>query len=102
VRLAKDAIEAIGFAAATLTTAALVPQLIRVWRLRSAREISLGMFLMFSVGVTLWLIYGLYVHAMPVVLANAVTLVLSLSILVLKIRFDRHAMDKVQPEGAPR
>jgi MtN3 and saliva related transmembrane protein len=95
-------VEAIGFMAATLTTVALVPQLMRVWRLRSAREISLGMFVMFSVGVTLWLVYGLSVHAMPVVLANAVTLVLSLAILGLKLRFDRHATDKVQPDGAPR
>jgi MtN3 and saliva related transmembrane protein len=97
-----SAVEAIGFTAATLTTVALVPQLVRVWRLRSAREISLGMFLMFSVGVTLWLVYGLAVHAMPVVLANAVTLVLSLAILGLKLRFDRHATDREQPKGAPR
>jgi MtN3 and saliva related transmembrane protein len=97
-----NVVDAIGFTAATLTTVALVPQLVRVWRLRSAREISLGMFLMFSLGVTLWLIYGIALHAMPVVLANAVTLVLSLAILGLKLRFDSHATDKDQPDGAPR
>jgi MtN3 and saliva related transmembrane protein len=64
-----------------------VPQLIRVWRLRSAREISLIMFLVFSLGVFLWLIYGVFIHSMPVILANAVTLALSLAILALKIRF---------------
>ncbi len=95
-------VETIGFTAATLTTVALVPQLVSVWRLRSAREISLEMFVMFSLGVTLWLVYGVALHAMPVVLANAVTLVLSLAILALKLRFDSHATDKEQPDGAPR
>lgn len=81
------AVNAIGMAAAVCTTVSFVPQLIRVWRLRSAREISLIMFLVFSLGVFLWLIYGVFIHSMPVILANAVTLALSLAILALKIRF---------------
>jgi MtN3 and saliva related transmembrane protein len=78
-----------GYCAAILTTTSFVPQLIRVWRLRSARDISLTMFLAFSLGVFLWLIYGISLHSIPMILANGVTLALSLAILILKIRFDR-------------
>ncbi len=83
------AVNAIGLAAATCTTISFVPQLIRVWRLRSAREISLIMFSVFSLGVFLWLLYGLFIHSLPIILANAITLALSLAILALKLRFDR-------------
>ena len=78
-----------GYLAAVLTTVSFIPQLIRVWRLRSARDISLSMFLAFSLGVFLWLVYGIAIHSIPVILANAVTLALSLTILILKLRFDR-------------
>ena len=80
-------VNAIGMAAAVCTTVSLVPQLIRVWRLKSAREISLTMFLVFSLGVLLWLVYGVCIHSAPVILANVVTLALSLAILGLKLRF---------------
>jgi MtN3 and saliva related transmembrane protein len=76
--------------AAFCTTISFVPQLIRVWRLRSAREISLIMFLIFSLGTALWLLYGIFIHSVPVILANAVTMALSLAILALKVRFDRN------------
>jgi len=78
----------IGYVAAFSTTVSFVPQLLRVIRLKSARDISLGMFLFFSFGVFLWLVYGLMIHSLPVVAANVVTLGLSLSILVLKLRYD--------------
>jgi MtN3 and saliva related transmembrane protein len=81
------AVNAIGLMAATCTTISFVPQLIRVWRLRSAREISLVMFLVFSLGVFLWLLYGIFIHSVPVILANGATLALSLAILALKVRF---------------
>ena len=93
--IGQDTIDFIGYIAATCTTVAFLPQLIRVIRLRSAREISLGMFCVFSMGTALWLTYGLLSHSMPVVVANAVTFVLSLSILVLKLRYDREAMKEV-------
>lgn len=83
------AVNAIGLMAAVCTTVSFVPQLIRVWRLRSAREISLIMFLIFSLGTFLWLLYGIFIHSVPVILANAVTMALSLAILALKLRFDR-------------
>jgi MtN3 and saliva related transmembrane protein len=78
-----------GYCAAVCTTLSFVPQLVRVWRLRSARDISLTMFLVFSIGVFLWLVYGISIRSLPVILANAVTLALSLAILILKLRFDR-------------
>lgn len=81
------AVNAIGMAAAVCTTVSLVPQLMRIWKLRSAREISLTMFLIFSLGVLLWLVYGICIHSEPVILANTVTLGLSLAILTLKLRF---------------
>jgi MtN3 and saliva related transmembrane protein len=79
----------IGYAAAFSTTISFVPQLLRVIKLRSARDISLGMFLFFSWGVFLWLIYGVILHAWPIILANGVTLALSIAILALKLQYDR-------------
>jgi MtN3 and saliva related transmembrane protein len=90
-------VENLGFAAAFCTTAAFVPQLIRVLRLRSAREISLPTFMLFSVGVFLWLVYGLYTESKPVIASNGVTLILSLSILLLKLRYDRRALEELEP-----
>lgn len=95
-------IEIIGFAAATLTTVSFLPQLLRVIKLRSARDISLGMFLIFTTGTALWLTYGLLSHSAPVAVANAITFLLSASILILKLRFDRRATQTDQPAGAPR
>jgi MtN3 and saliva related transmembrane protein len=84
-----SAVTAIGLLAAVCTTISFVPQLIRVWRLRSARDISLAMFLVFSLGTFLWLLYGIFIHSLPVLLANAITLALSLAILALKLKYDR-------------
>jgi MtN3 and saliva related transmembrane protein len=82
-------VSAIGYVAAFSTTVSFVPQLIRVIKLKSARDISLGMFLFFSWGVFMWLIYGIIIHSWPVTIANAVTLGLSIAILVLKLHYDR-------------
>ena len=81
--------EAIGYLAAILTTASFVPQALRIWRTRDARAISLGMYFVFSTGVALWLAYGILVGSWPVLLANLVTLFFALSILYMKIRYDR-------------
>jgi MtN3 and saliva related transmembrane protein len=91
------AVQNLGFAAAFCTTAAFVPQLVRVIRLRSAREISLPTFLLFSVGVFLWLLYGLDTGSKPVIASNCVTLVLSVSILALKLRFGRGEVERIEP-----
>ncbi|MBY0267068.1 MAG: SemiSWEET transporter [Burkholderiales bacterium] len=77
----------IGIAAAILTTAAYAPQAYQAWRTRSTRDVSLPMFLMMVTGITLWLIYGLMIGDLPLILANAVTLLLAGAILVAKLRF---------------
>lgn len=81
--------EAVGMAAAVLTTLAYVPQVVRIVRTRSAHDISWWMFGIMTVGATLWLVYGLSLPSRPVVAANVVTLALLALILVLKWRFGR-------------
>ncbi|WP_127477985.1 SemiSWEET transporter [Sulfurivermis fontis] len=82
-----DAINLLGLLAGTLTTAAFLPQVIKTWRSRSAGDISLVMFALFSLGVLLWIVYGFTVGAVPVIVANVITLLLSLTILIFKIRY---------------
>ena len=77
----------LGLLAGALTTVAFVPQVIKIWKSKHARDISLGMFVIFSTGVLLWLFYGIQIGAMPVIVSNAITLGLSLTILVFKIKF---------------
>jgi len=77
----------IGLLAGCLTTIAFVPQVLRVWRTRSTTDISLGMFGLMSLGVLMWLIYGLMLGDIPIIAANAVTLMLAVSIVVAKVRF---------------
>jgi MtN3 and saliva related transmembrane protein len=101
MKLSQQYAELIGYMAATLTTVSFLPQLIRVVKLKSARDISLGMFLIFTTGTLFWFIYGVLSNSAPVWVANGVTFVLSLSILILKLRFDRHATD-THPTGVPR
>ncbi|MGD0144623.1 MAG: SemiSWEET transporter [Rhizomicrobium sp.] len=79
-------VTAIGLGAAFCTTIAFLPQTIKTWRTRSTKDISLGMFLTFSIGIALWLLYGLLLHDIPLIAANAITLVLALIILGFKIR----------------
>lgn len=91
-------VQPLSFLAAFCTTAAFVPRLLRVIQLKPAREISLGTLLLFSVGVALWLVYGLYTGSGPVIAFNSVTLGLSLSILYLKLKYDR-SWRKAGPEA---
>ncbi len=82
-------VELVGFAAATLTTCAFVPQVLMVWRQRGAPGISTGMYIMFTVGIALWLAYGLALRSWPMVIANGITLLLALCILGMKLYFER-------------
>jgi len=79
----------VGYLAGILTTVAFIPQVIRLWRTRSARDISLGMYWAFTAGVALWLVYGLMIDALPVVITNGVTLVLAGAVLLLRLRFSK-------------
>ncbi len=78
----------LGLLAGALTTLAYFPQVIKTWRSRSADGMSWSMLVILCVGVLLWLVYGVYVHDMPVILANVITLMLSSAILGMKIRFE--------------
>lgn len=82
-----DADTLLGIAAGSLTTLAFLPQVIKTWRTRSTHDISLGMFLLFSTGLVLWLIYGVWIGSWPIIIANAITLVLALTILYFKLRY---------------
>ncbi len=79
-------IELIGMLAAVLTTASFAPQAVRVVRTRETAAISLAMYVMFTAGVMTWFVYGLFIGSMPVIIANAITLILAGLILSLKIK----------------
>ena len=79
----------VGLMAGTLTTIAFVPQVVKIWLTKSADDVSYLMFGIFSVGVVLWLAYGISLGAMPIIIANVVTLVLSLLVIALKMRYGR-------------
>jgi MtN3 and saliva related transmembrane protein len=81
--------DVLGFAAGALTTIAFFPQLLRIAATRSADDISWWMFGLFSVGIALWLWYGIRVDAMPLIIANVVTMAQALAILVLKWHYGR-------------
>jgi len=78
--------DVVGYAAGVLATAAFVPQVVKTFKERSTRDISLGMYVLFCAGVCLWLLYGLLIDSWPVIVSNAVTLVLAGAVLILKLR----------------
>lgn len=78
--------EYVGFIAAILTTGAFVPQAYRVYKTQKTDDLSLSMFVMFCIGVFMWLIYGLMISSQAVILANAATLLLACYILLIKVR----------------
>jgi MtN3 and saliva related transmembrane protein len=78
--------DCVGALAGVLTTVSFVPQVVKTWRSGSAEDLSLFMFALFSAGLLLWLVYGLALRSLPIVLANGITLMLALSILLMKIR----------------
>jgi MtN3 and saliva related transmembrane protein len=82
-----SAVTWVGYAAGTLTTIAFLPQVAHVWRTKRADDLHIGTLVSFTVGITLWLIYGIAVRQAPVILANAVTLGLQCAILFLKLRY---------------
>ncbi len=77
----------VGLLAATLTTSAFLPQMIKTWQTKSAKDVSYAMLLTFISGVFLWLVYGIMRQDIAVILANAFTLLFNLAILYLKIKY---------------
>ena len=86
----------LGFAAGTLTTIAFWPQLRQTWKTRSADDLSLGMLVTFTTGVFLWLLYGFSIHALPIILTNLITFLLTVAILILRI-----PLRLLSPDRAP-
>jgi MtN3 and saliva related transmembrane protein len=84
-------IDALGYLAATLTTASFVPQAVMTLRTRNVSGISLGMYSAFTLGVALWLVYGWQLGEWPIVVANALTLALAATILITKLLVERKA-----------
>jgi MtN3 and saliva related transmembrane protein len=82
-----NTIQILGLVAGSLTTAAFFPQVIKTWKSRSAKDLSLGMFSLFCLGVALWLWYGFMVQDIPVIAANMITLMLASTLLFFKLRF---------------
>jgi MtN3 and saliva related transmembrane protein len=83
-----------GYLAASLTTLSFVPQAWLTFRSRDVSGISLSMYSVFTVGIALWLLYGLLLGAWPIVVANAVTLTLATSILAMKLLYAQPATDR--------
>ena len=79
--------EWIGYLAATLTTASFVPQVLQTLRTKDVSGISLGMYSVFTVGIALWLVYGIFLGAWPIVIANGITLSLASAILAMKLKY---------------
>jgi MtN3 and saliva related transmembrane protein len=86
--------DAIGYLAASLTTASFVPQALLTLRTRDVSGISLGMYSAFTIGVALWLAYGLTIGEWPIIVANALTLALAATILAMKIVVERGRRQK--------
>lgn len=82
-----DVSTAVGLAAGLLTTISLVPQVTKIWKTRSAKDVSRKMFMAFCLGVALWLVYGIVKGDLPMIIWNSISLVLALSILGMKLRF---------------
>jgi MtN3 and saliva related transmembrane protein len=76
----------IGYGAALLTTVSFVPQAVKSWSSRDLSGVSLSMYGLFTLGVALWLIYGITLKSWPIILANGITLALASLVLILKIR----------------
>jgi MtN3 and saliva related transmembrane protein len=76
----------VGYGAATLTTLAFIPQTLKSWRTRDLSGVSLSMYSLFTLGVLLWLIYGILLDSWPIIVANIVTLALAGTVLFLKLR----------------
>lgn len=77
----------IGIIAGAITTSALIPQVLKIYKTKSAKDISLTMFIFMAVGISLWLLYGFLIKEFPVILANTVSLFLIGLIIIMKIRY---------------
>jgi MtN3 and saliva related transmembrane protein len=77
----------LGLMAGSLTTISFVPQVIKTWKFKETKDISLLMYIIFFLGVFLWFSYGIIINNFPIIIANGVSLVLVFIVLMLKIRY---------------
>ena len=82
-----DYITIIGLMAAALTVIAFFPQLMKVWKTKSTKDISLGMFSIFCSGVFLWFVYGILLQDLPIIVANFLVFIQAFIILMLKVKY---------------
>jgi len=82
-----EIITILGLTAALFTTVSLFPQLVRVYKTKSTKDISVGMFALFCGGVFLWFLYGLFVNDVPIIVANSLAFIQALIILALKFKY---------------
>lgn len=89
VPIPMTSLDAIGYAAATLTTLSFLPQVIKIWRNKRADDISIPAFLAFFFGVMCWLVFGVLSQSRPMIVANSITLVLAAAVLMLAWKYRR-------------
>jgi MtN3 and saliva related transmembrane protein len=82
-----DLYEILGFLAAILTTISFLPQVIKIYKSKETKSISLTMYVVLSLGILMWLIYGIHLNSLPIILANSVTAILTLFLISMKIKF---------------
>jgi len=82
-----NSVDWMGSIAATLTTTSFIPQVWQVWRTRHTKDISLGMYAIFTSGVAMWLLYGISLGSWPIIIANSITVCLAGAVLLMKLRF---------------
>ena len=82
-----DTVTVVGLLAAALTTVALLPQLVKVWKTKSTKDISFGMFMLYCGGVLLWFVYGVFRNDLVITLANSLAFIQALVILMLKAKY---------------
>ncbi len=82
-----DYVTIVGFVAGFLTTIALLPQVIKTWRTKLTRDISLPYFLVLTIGLFLWVVYGIFINDFPIIVANIISFIFSSTIVYFKLRY---------------
>jgi MtN3 and saliva related transmembrane protein len=82
-------ISIIGVIAGTCTMLSFAPQIIKIWKTKHAGDISMAMYVVLTTGIFLWLIYGIFLGRFPIILANGVSLIMCLSVIIMKIAYRR-------------
>lgn len=82
-----DTVIIVGYVAGALTTISFVPQVVKAWKMKETRDLSLAMLVLFGIGIFLWTLYGIWVDSLPIIAANVITFFLILVLLFLKWKY---------------